>query len=141
MTLLENVSTAIPATNYNNRMTKLTTSLEGLELNIRLGVSAKERQTPQLVKISFYLHQPILPNVTIDDNAEDYLCYNKIAEMIQDYCANKEFRVIEFLCYQIHKLIKELAPAEVKVKVVLEKCKPDMKFTVGYAKCEYSDLV
>ncbi len=139
--MLENVSTAIPATNYNNRMIKLTTSLEGLELNIHLGVSAKERQNAQLVKISFYLHQPILPNATIDDNAEDYLCYNKIAQMIKDYCADKEFKVIEFLCYQIHKLIKECVPAEVKVKVVLEKCKPDMNFTVGSAKCEYSDLV
>ncbi len=121
-------------------MTELITSLEELQLNIHLGVSAKERQQPQLVKISFYLYQPTLPNVTLDDNADDYLCYNKIAQILQEYCINKEFRVIEFLCYQIHQLIKKSVPMEVKVRVVLEKCKPDMNFTVSSAKCEYSDL-
>jgi FolB domain-containing protein len=121
-------------------MTEIITSLEDLQLNIHLGVSAEERKNQQLVKISFYLHQPVLPNVTIDDNANDYLCYNKVAQIIHDYCINKEFRTIEFLCYQIHQLIKKSVSTEVKVKVILEKCKPDMNFTVSAAKCEYSDL-
>jgi FolB domain-containing protein len=121
-------------------MTEIITSLEELEINMYLGVSAKERQKQQLVRISFYLHQQILPNVTIDDNANDYLCYNKISQIIHDYCANKEFRTIEFLCYQIYQLIKKAVPTKVRVRIILEKCKPAMSFAVGSAKCEYGDL-
>ena len=65
----------------------------------------------------------------------------KISQIIHDYCTNKEFRTIEFLCYQIYQLIKKSVSTEVKVRVILEKRKPDMNFIVSSAKCEYSDLI
>jgi dihydroneopterin aldolase len=118
----------------------LITSLHDLQLKVILGVEVEERKYPQLIKVSFFLYQSILPQVALNDNAQDYQCYNKLAEKIHDYCQNRQFKLLEFLCYQIHQLIKQSVPQEIEVRVIVEKCKLPMNFEVGSAKCEYSDL-
>ncbi len=118
----------------------LITSLNDLQLQIKLGVTAEERLDTQLVKISFFLYQQILPSSTLGINEESYICYNEVAELINSYCHNKEFKVIEFLCYQLYQLIKGIVSTDTKVRVITEKFKPAMDLPAGSSQCEYGDI-
>lgn len=115
----------------------LITSLSDLELELRIGVGAEERLNLQKVKVSFYIYQYQLPATTCDDNANDYVCYNKLSCLIHDYCKDKEFKTIEYLCYQLYKIVKGEVPIENEVKIVVEKCHPQMGFINGSSRCEY----
>lgn len=117
----------------------LVTKLEELLIDAHIGVSEEERKSPQKIKISFKLYQKNLEAVE-DDDSSNYTCYTKISKFIQQYCAENSFKLLEFLCYQIHKLIKRNVPEGTFVYVKIEKrdilCE-GLKFNAG---AEYSDF-
>lgn len=115
----------------------LITSLHDIELQVKIGVGAEERINPQPIKISFALYQAQLPEVTNDDNSSDFLCYASLASFIYHYCTSNEFRTIEYLCFQIHKQLKQQLGDLVLVKVIVKKCKPEMDLITGGSSCEF----
>lgn len=118
----------------------LVTSLEELVIDIRIGVSEEERSNPQSIRISFILYQRNLEDFQKDE-PESYNCYAKISNKIRDYCKSNSFKLIEYLCLQLHKLIKDNVMDGTLAYVSIEKC--DIKYD-GLrfnAKAEYSDLV
>lgn len=117
----------------------LVTSLEELIIETRIGISDEERNTPQKVKISFKLKQNNL-NSFEDDEFQGYNCYAKISKEIKKYCSVRSFKLIEYLCLQLYKIIKDNVSFDTSVYVSVEKYDiryEDMKFN---AKAEYSDL-
>lgn len=115
------------------------TSLDSLYVDVNIGVTSEERSRKQKLKISFKLYQDFSNHIE-DDNTDKYNCYSTIAKYIKHYCESKEFNLIEYLCYQIHKLIVNKVGAGTKVYVSVEKPNikvDDMKFN---ARAEYSSL-
>ncbi len=117
----------------------LTTSLHDLELDIHIGTSEKEREHKQKIKITFSLYQTVIPDCCTDPDSESYLCYSTLAHSIKDYCHGKHFRLLEYLCFQIHNLIKGSIPYKAEVHVVVQKMYPNDVGIKYVAQCEYGD--
>ena len=113
-------------------------SMNGLGLDINLGVGNEERNIKQKVKVSFKLFYKATPSGCSSDNLNDTICYSEISEIIRKYCHDKEFKLLEFLCKEIYLQIKTLAPAGVKVWVITEKNPP--MYNVETTSFEYTDL-
>ena len=117
----------------------LVTSLEELIIETRIGVSEEERSIAQKIKISFQLHQKNLKLFESDDST-DYNCYAKISKKISDYCTNNSFKLIEYLCMQLHALIKDNVSSDTLVCISVEKVGIEYDGINFNAKAEYSDL-
>lgn len=117
----------------------LVTSLEELIIDTRIGVSEEERSVSQKLKISFQLHQKNL-KVFESDDSTDYHCYAKISKKISDYCTNNSFKLIEYLCIQLHQLIKGNVSRDTLVYISVEKVNIECDGMNFNAKAEYSDL-
>jgi len=72
---------------------------------IHLGCSEEEKFHPQLVSFDIDLFFKAIPIGASSDNIEDTICYLKLTEIINNFCQNKRFNLIEYLTYDIYKII------------------------------------
>lgn len=91
-------------------------------LRVKLGVEAFERDIPQAVEISIKLHFSQLPKACKSDDIKDAICYADLIAKLNAFCAEKEFHLIEYLCYSLHKYLKENILDE-HIKLELKICK------------------
>lgn len=111
--------------------------LDNLELNVALGVSEMEKAKKQRIRVYIELSFSDSSSFITDDSSENYFCYAKIVRAVKQYCEEGRFNLIEYLCYQIHRVVKEYVGATVKVKVILHKPHIGIKNVKGGAVCEY----
>ena len=116
------------------------TSLHDLKLSLHLGVTVEERKKPQTIKATFKLYQSTNSECCNNDDSKEYICYADLAVKIREYCNSREFKLLEYLCFQVYKLIKSNIPKSVHVYVMIEKLDPKIEGSKCIAKCEYSDL-
>jgi dihydroneopterin aldolase len=111
-------------------------SLNKLLLNVKIGVEDYERILAREIElyIKFHLNKPI-----INDDINNTICYYKTATIIEDYCKDKEFKLIEFLCYQIHQLLKATYGIELLIEVRIVKKNPFNNNMLDYAEFGYID--
>jgi len=118
---------------------QIVTSLDSLQVYIKIGVPDLERERPQKITISFKLYQGESESLE-DDNSDRYNCYATIAKEIKKYCISREFKLLEFLCFQLYKVIKAHSHKSTKVYVKVEKHDIQYEYMQFNAKAEYSDL-
>ncbi len=116
------------------------TSLNNLVIPIYLGVIKEERKRQQKISITFKIFQQADKNFCYNDNSNEYICYAKLAEIIERFCQENEFKLLEYLCVQIHKLIKSEIGISTPLYVAVEKLDPKIPSSQCTAKCEFSDL-
>ncbi len=117
-----------------------TLQLEKIQLDVHLGVTDEERSIPQQVFIFLTIFFPTIPQACINDALEDTVCYHRLCTAIQDYCAGKSFKLIEYLGYQLFTLIRPIIPETAKIHITVEKCNPPIEYLRGSAIFTYSDL-
>lgn len=76
----------------------------------------------------------------MNDDTDDYICYAKLSEVIKTYCQSRTFRLIEYLCFQVHQLLKKTINSRNDIYVEVEKLDLQLAGSNCIAKCEYSDL-
>lgn len=118
---------------------QIVTSLESLHVYMKVGVPDLEREHPQKITISFKLYQEEAEPIE-DDDSKNYNCYATIAKEIKKYCISREFKLLEFLCFQLYKVIKVHSHKSTKVYVKVEKHDIQYDSMQFNAKAEYSDL-
>ena len=87
-----------------------------------LGVEASERSYPQAIEVSIKLHFIEIPTACRSDSIKDAICYADLIAKLESFCAGKEFHLIEYLCYCLHKYLKENILGE-HIKLELKICK------------------
>lgn len=115
-------------------------TLSKLKLNIKLGVGAEERSVPQEVDISFKFFSRNAFKGCETDDIKDTVCYYEISEIVKEHCGGGEFRLLEYLCHGLYKKVREKISPEIKIWVLVEKCRPPIENLEGVTSFEYSDL-
>ncbi len=115
-------------------------SLNDLKILINLGVSKKERSKEQEVNISFKFFFLDKPEGCVTDNIKDTICYHQISDIINNFCKEKEFNLLERLCISLFNTIRPEIHESVKIWIQIEKCNPPIKNLNGTTSFEYTDL-
>lgn len=109
-----------------------------LALPIAIGVSAEERSNPQDIFFNITIEFASKPLACESSDIGDAVCYAKLTEIIEIFCMNKEFHLIEQLANAIHQEIKrsfltsmDKLSVKVQKKPPLEKIKGNCCFTVA----------
>ena len=106
---------------------------------IESGWSSIIPPNPQRIKISFTLYQKNLEIFENDDSTQ-YNCYAKVAKLVEEYCTSRSFKLVEYLCFQLHKLIKANISQDTFVSIEVQKGNLSYKGLKFNARAEYSDL-
>jgi FolB domain-containing protein len=111
-------------------------SLNKLLINVKIGVEDDERTCEKEIElyIKFYLNKLIT-----NDDINNTICYYKIATIIEDFCKGKEFKLIEFLCYKIHQLLKSTYGKDLPIEVRVIKKNPFNNNILDSAEFAYID--
>lgn len=115
-------------------------ALDKLHLKLSLGVGAAERATPQSVHMYLKIFFEKLPLSCSNDKLDDTICYDKMVQCIKDYCHGKEFKLLEYACFQIHSHLREAIDADIKLWLKIEKCTTPIAELEGPSSFAYGDL-
>lgn len=72
-----------------------------------IGVEPEEKHKHQKIFFDIIISFNDLPTACSSDNIEDTVCYAKLADSLNEFCAKREFQVIEHLAHSAFLLIKE----------------------------------
>lgn len=115
-------------------------ALNKMSFNVKLGVTAEERQVPQKVNIYVKLIFQTPPKAIESDDIANSFCYQAIFDGIENLCQNGEFKLIEALCYQIFCQLKELVKdKQTKLWIKIEKSYAPLKGKLESASFVLSD--
>lgn len=114
-------------------------AINRLKAEVRLGVSAEERAAPQEVEIDVRFYLPSPPAAATDDDGK-YICYHSLGQKIHALCAQREYRLIEYLAHEIYRLLRGKVPEEVKLWVKLRKLHLPLSYMEGGASYSFTDL-
>lgn len=81
--------------------------LEDISLDVKLGHSEEERSALQRVLVQVTFGFETIPLVCSTDNLHDTLCYATLVDELQTFCADRSFKLIETLGYQLHQFIQK----------------------------------
>ena len=121
-------------------------AINTLRLSVHLGVSAEERAQPQPVETDIHFHFEKLPDCSTDDEAADFICYDEVCQAVVDYVDGTEFRMLEYLTMQLHRVVRDHLAAKlgkdaekISLWVRARKCTPPVPYLLGGAEFTYSD--
>lgn len=125
-----------------------TLAIHQLRLSVHLGVGKAEREKPQPVDLNAHFYFQSLPQCALDDEAEQFICYDTISQALSAYVQGKEFRFIEYLCMDLHRVIRHHLDEQltesfsrfVGLSVQIHKCAAPVPFMLGGASFTFSDL-
>lgn len=84
-----------------------------------LGVSMQEKAVKQEVKWEVEIQFLELVKGCFDDNIDSTVCYDKIANKINDICKLQDYNLIEHLCFKVYEAIKsQIIGGSIKVTVI-----------------------
>jgi len=109
--------------------------LNALELSVNLGWPKGERQKSQIVILNAAIYFQSFPKGCLTDQLTDTHCYATLIEKIKNNLDNRHFRLLEHLGYEIHRIIKDNMPADVKVSIELTKKPAILNLTGGVTFC------
>lgn len=81
-------------------------------LSVLLGATKEERSIPQNISMDIKILFTKSPKACITDNLEDTICYDKLLKLVQEFCINKEFNLIENLAYAIYHFLQSQYPKQ-----------------------------
>lgn len=113
--------------------------IEKLQIQTKLGFFAEERKHIQTIECDISVEYFPLPGSIEDDNSDDYICYAELAEIINNYCKDKEFKLLEYLTNQIYKILKNKLGKNNKLSLKIKKLTPQMNYKLDSASCEIAD--
>jgi 7,8-dihydroneopterin aldolase/epimerase/oxygenase len=96
--------------------------LEKLNLLVKLGHTAEERQLPQRVSLQIKLSFDRLLEACINDNLLCTICYADLADDLQQFCENRSFKLIEALAYQLYQFLKIKLSKKIMGKINIFLC-------------------
>lgn len=114
--------------------------LNQIKLDVNLGVTEEERKVKQTIIIDIIFYFDSMPNACLTDNIDETICYFTVFSLIEKYLENKEFKLIEFLCYEIHKLVIDNFVMAKYLKVAITKKYPPIKDKLNSASFEYDNI-
>lgn len=117
-----------------------TLNINKLRIMVKLGVSVEERAIPQPIEIDITFLYPELPNECKDDNSSSYICYDEISKNIIEYAEKNEFKLLEYLGYQIFLLLRNYIPENIGVITKVKKCNPPVDAIKDGCTVVHSDL-
>lgn len=91
--------------------------IEGLRVELSLGVTEEERKKPQQIEIDVQLFFPKTPLACLSDEPRDALPYAKCIDLIQAAAHKKPFQLLEHLVYEIHSSLKKELPIYLEILV------------------------
>ena len=101
---------------------KTTLTINQLTLEVSLGWPAAERATKQTVSVDIEIHFLTFPEACKTDELLDTICYDHLICALQDYVALRPYRLVEYLCADLHAWLKQqLSQHNVSVKVSVRK--------------------
>ena len=115
-------------------------AFDRLHLKLLLGASQQERLIAQSVHIYVKIFFSHIPSSCLNDKLADTICYDFIIHRIRDFCHGKEFKLLEYLCFQLHGHLREVLTPEIKLSLKVEKCNPPVPELEGPASFSYSDV-
>jgi FolB domain-containing protein len=115
-------------------------ALDRLHLKLYLGVSDAERRVPQSVHIYLKIFFKQLPSSCLNDKLDDTICYDKLVQEIKAFCNNREFKLLEFLCFQLHNCLRQTINPDYKLWLKIEKCAPPIPEVEGPSSFAYGDI-
>lgn len=98
--------------------------LKNLTLSIHLGHTAQEREQQQPIILNTIIKFHKLPLACETDQLTDSVCYKELSEAINEFCASKQFNLLENLGYQLYKFIKDKLPQNVSLWLSIAKITP-----------------
>ncbi len=116
-------------------MTKSILEINNLVLTLKIGLTEQERSYSQEInfKIKITFNSP--PQACYSDNIDDTICYERLVNLIKEFCKKNQFKLIESLAFKLHHYIQELVlhnPVELTVskKPPIDSIKGHCSFTV-----------
>jgi len=108
-------------------MPEYSITLKDLALKLNLGLTSQERSKKQTVLLQIRILFPKKPLACISNDIKDTVCHSTLIKIIQDFCKNKTFILIEELSEQLLNLIKNNIPNKCKVCLQVQKKRPPPK--------------
>lgn len=114
-------------------------TLSDLRFKVNLGVTAEEREKLQEIHIDFKFFFADLPKAVYSDSISQTICYFTIAEKIQNFCQEKNFNTLEYLCHVLHGYVREQVDKTVGIWMKVCKHYASSQVIIGPACFEYGD--
>lgn len=97
--------------------------LPAIDLAVCLGWPNEERQTRQFVKVDIKIFFPLPPAACYEEKLNLTICYHTLINNLQNFLADKSFRLIEFFTFAIYKFLKKSYP-DLQINVRVKKFPP-----------------
>jgi dihydroneopterin aldolase len=112
-------------------------SIQGLILDLKIGVSEEERLCHQKIGIDIVLSYAVPPKGCITNNIDQVICYEEVCTKIRKLVEKKQFKLIESLTHYLYKKLKaSYQDCLVCIKVTKH---PKIKYLDGYVAFEIKD--
>lgn len=112
--------------------------LNGLELSVNLGWPKGERKKSQIITLDVFISFPTTPLGCTTDRLEDTFCYDDLIQSIKNGVAERDFRLLEHLGYEIHRIVSDNFPPDFRVQISVTKKPAILNLTDGVTFC-YGD--
>lgn len=93
-------------------MHNCTLSINGFELPVHLGWPDAEREQAQTVRIDLEVEFAAPLKACETDQLQDTFCYDKLLMHLHDKMSERQFRLVEYLAAEIHRIVKPLLPTD-----------------------------
>jgi FolB domain-containing protein len=110
-------------------------NLNGLELRVNLGWPQGERKKTQIVTLDVSIGFGTTPLGCTTDQLTDTHCYDALITSIKNGIDGRDFRLLEYLGYEIHRIITENLPADCSIYIKLTKKPAILNLTGGVTFC------
>jgi dihydroneopterin aldolase len=108
--------------------------LSGIRCSVRVGVSLKERRTPQDCLIDVELECD-LSRATRSDDVQDTLDYSKVFDLVQGLSREEEFALLERFAGRLEEEIRRSLRFD-SLAIRVKKLNPPLPGSVDYAGIE-----
>jgi len=99
-------------------------TLKNYKLNISLGWTETERQTKQTVFLNIKIKFAKPPKATVSDELNETICYDDLTKSIDEFCANKSFKLLEYFGRELYMFLQDEIAANVKLMLQVTKPQP-----------------
>lgn len=114
--------------------------IKDLSILVKLGVTPTERKQLQEIRVSVEVRFGSPPVGVQSDSLTQTLCYSEVADRIRNYCAGREFQLIEKLGGDIYQLVRGLLEPEDLAFIQVHKVAPPVEGLRGGAVFGFGDF-